>query len=500
MTNVTAMGDCVCRNTTLLSDLSICTQNSCPFEDQIRTSALMHLTTTTFSHGNIVASDAENSLCAAYPKESRAWEVQITTIVTLVLCVPIVVARCVARLNFTKRLWIDDWTALVGMVLLAGLAAIDYISSQMGFGLHYWNVGATDGVVLLQLFYVAQLLYIMIQVTSKVSIACLFIREFPTRWIRLTLKIFIAFMVCHGIVSIMVIIFQCWPIYSVWDKTASGKCVDITMVGFVGAGISLAEDILLVLLPIVELRKLQITSRQRIALSLIFAIACFAMVAGMIRLDFLIVSANTFDSSWDNVDVVIWSSTELLTIVFLGSLPPLRPWINQIVPRISVSWTKPPHDKSNSSGPSTAQTADKEIESKHNRAGSVAVSDPEPPRYSNHTKSSSFAVSAISSIRSSFNPWWHIQNAPLHVPRSKFQDSAVALTDSVTKRWSQQPDSPTDPHILHKCMSIYLTEENPRDLESNISRSTWSTRDTWTLGAVDRLSSKFTERESGQQL
>jgi hypothetical protein len=90
---------------------------------------------------------------------------------------------------------------------------------------------------------------------------------------RLTLQIFIAFMVGHGLVFMLVIVFQCWPIYSIWDKTVSGHCVDVNAVGYVGAGISIAEDVLLIILPFTELRKLQVTTRQRVVLVAMFSIA-----------------------------------------------------------------------------------------------------------------------------------------------------------------------------------------------------------------------------------
>lgn len=163
--------------------------------------------------------------------------------------------------------------------------------------MHYYNVEVSDGTLLLQLFYAAQLLYILIQIALKVSIACLFMRVFPDRRIRLALKIFIGFMVIHGLAFMLVMVFQCWPIYSIWDRTVAGKCVDITAVGLVGAGISIVEDIFLMVLPISELRKLQITLRQRIVLIFLFSIASFAAVTSMIRLKYLVMFANTFDST-----------------------------------------------------------------------------------------------------------------------------------------------------------------------------------------------------------
>ncbi|KAI1842862.1 hypothetical protein JX266_010880 [Neoarthrinium moseri] len=410
LTDITLLSDCVCRNTTLLSGVSVCTQTSCPFSDQI------------------LASQAANNLCEAYPKESRTRDVQIASIVTLALALPTVLARCAARLQFTKKLWLDDWTALLGMLLLTALAVIEYISSRMGFGLHYWNIRVGDGEELLRLFYVAQLLYISIQVSAKVSIACLFMRLFPARWMQLTVKIFMAFMIGHGLIFMAVIIFQCWPIYSIWDKTVTGHCVNVTVVGFVGAVISIVEDIVLILLPIAELRKLQITTRQRMVVFFLFAIASFAAVTSMIRLKYLVMFANTFDATWDNVDVIVWSLIELLTAVFLGSLPPLRPWVNKIIPKVTGSWSRTRSSKSGSRFPPSGNGAsiDQDFKSSHIRSGTTTtITSPTSTstHFSDHkTPSSSYALSALSSLRPA-DRWKALPETPLAMPASVFRKS-----------------------------------------------------------------------------
>ncbi|ETS77403.1 hypothetical protein PFICI_11277 [Pestalotiopsis fici W106-1] len=474
MTDVASLSDCICLDTKLLSGLSECIQTSCVYSDQL------------------IASSAADSLCTAYPKESRVRDVQIAAIVTMALAIPIVLARCAARLQITKKLWLDDWTALLGLVLLTALAAMEYISSRMGFGKHYWNISASNGPVLLQLFYAAQILYITVQLSAKVSIALLFFRLFPARWMRLTLKIFTAFMIGHGLIFVMVVIFQCWPIYSIWDKTVSGKCVDITAVGYVGAALSIVEDIFLVLLPITELRKLQVSQRQRVLLSLMFAIGSFAAVTSMIRLKYMVMFAYTFDATWDNVDVIIWSLIELFTAVFLGSLPPLRPWLIRLVPKVYVTWTKTRTNKSTSGFPQSGHnaTTDKDAESK----STAAIYD-EPsaaPVYGDRkTSSSSYAMSTISSMRSA--DWNITPESPPLLPTSKFQNPTVAIPQSVRTHWSGQPGNPTNPNVLTRSTSHHLNRVASQDLESNHSRDTWSNLggEGWTQSAADRLSSKF---------
>lgn len=82
-------------------------------------------------------------------------------------------------------------------MLLITVSIIILEMSLRGFGLHYWNVPATNAVKLLKLFYVCQMLYVAVQVFSKVAILSLYSRLFPDsiRWFRWSVRGMVAFMV-----------------------------------------------------------------------------------------------------------------------------------------------------------------------------------------------------------------------------------------------------------------------------------------------------------------
>lgn len=77
----------------------------------------------------------------------------------------------------------------------------------------------------------------------------------------------IAFMYVHGLVFFLLIVFQCWPIRSLWDKTITGaKCLPVSVaIGFTGAALSIVEDIIILLLPLPVVWKLQMSTRKKIA-------------------------------------------------------------------------------------------------------------------------------------------------------------------------------------------------------------------------------------------
>lgn len=143
--------------------------------------------------------------------------------------------------------------------------------SLKGFGLHYWNVTARNGVELLQLYYVCQMLYVWIQVFSKIAILSLYQRMLPGSLQR-RIRGMIFFMYTHGLVFLMLVILQCQPIRSIWDKTINGTCLLINyVIGFTGAALSIAEDFIILLLPLHELWKLQMDDRKKLYIILLLS-------------------------------------------------------------------------------------------------------------------------------------------------------------------------------------------------------------------------------------
>ncbi|KAM0285966.1 hypothetical protein ACHAQH_001154 [Verticillium albo-atrum] len=210
------------------------------------------------------------------------------------------------------------------------MTSVKIAGANLGFGLHFWNVDPTKAPTILQLFWTAQMFYILTQVTAKVSILILFWRIFTTRWFRITVWCGATFLVTHGLLFLLLIVFQCLPVRAIWDKSLDAKCLNVTAIGWAGAIFSILEDIAILLLPITEVLKLQLTLKKKIAVCILFGIGSFACVTSMIRLKYMISFANSVDSTWDNVDIVIWSILEVTCAIICGSLPTLRPLLQKV--------------------------------------------------------------------------------------------------------------------------------------------------------------------------
>jgi hypothetical protein len=81
------------------------------------------------------------------------------------------------------------------------------------------------------------------------------------------------FCATSGFAFLIVTIFQCHPVSYVWNKDLhNGKCVNFNSATWANAGINIFQDILIVGLPISEVRGLKLGQRQKIGLYAMFGL------------------------------------------------------------------------------------------------------------------------------------------------------------------------------------------------------------------------------------
>ncbi|KAH8654643.1 hypothetical protein BGZ60DRAFT_418938 [Tricladium varicosporioides] len=310
--NLSDVASCLCPDSSLQAKLSTCIQKTCSFQDQL------------------IAAEVGQQLCAAYPKESRSATVRTLSIVLFCITFVFLVLRALSRWIVFGQLWVDDWVSVFTTVFLIAGAVLQLIACEKGFGRHYWNINPKEGPTLAKIFYALQVVYATIQVSTKLTILLLYVRIFPMERFQRICKIFIVFLVAGGVAFTLVVLFQCWPVSSLWDRTTPGQCVNITAVGYAGAGISIFEDLVIFALPLPVLNTLTIDRRKKINIMLLFSIASFACVTSMVRLKYLITLRNSYDGTWDNVTILIWSMIEVDTTLICGCLLSLRPLFKKI--------------------------------------------------------------------------------------------------------------------------------------------------------------------------
>ncbi|KAK2059767.1 integral membrane protein [Colletotrichum caudatum] len=304
--SVTDAANCVCTNNTLQAQMSRCIQTSCVYADRM------------------AIARGSRGLCRGYPIEDRRHLIRTSSIALPIVTFVIFLMRCLSRFMVAKKLWWDDWTALMAMV------ANPLAAYRLGFGLHYWDIDPDNGKTILQLFYASQMTYIMILLSAKASICAFYYRIFCYQWFRLAIRIFAVLMVIHGTLFLFLVMFQCVPISAVWDRSIDGRCLNLTAISFSGASTAILEDVLLMIFPIPALIKLSMGPKKKIGLMLLFGFGSFAIIASIIRLKYLVLFSHSYDPTWDYFNSSVWSAIEVNSAMICGSLPAIYPLIKKI--------------------------------------------------------------------------------------------------------------------------------------------------------------------------
>ncbi|KAL9604220.1 MAG: hypothetical protein Q9219_000618 [cf. Caloplaca sp. 3 TL-2023] len=140
-------------------------------------------------------------------------------------------------------------------------------------------------------------------------------------------------LIIFSFVAAVLLFAQCDPPNAAWHPTEEFTCWNPNIVAdyslFVG-GYSAFSDLLLALYPSFIVYKLQMSTRRKVALSLIMGLGVFACVCAIVRTTKL-ASIKTFDDyTWTAGANIIWTAAEMNVIIICACAPALLPLVQQL--------------------------------------------------------------------------------------------------------------------------------------------------------------------------
>ncbi|KAL9638225.1 MAG: hypothetical protein Q9164_001702 [Protoblastenia rupestris] len=221
----------------------------------------------------------------------------------------------------------------VVMVIVSGLFVVVRIAIRLSRRM----MGMDDYMIILW-FYGAQITYKLAVAFYKESMLFLYLRIFPSKQFRLACFFLIGLVTSSGIAFVLVTIWQCNPIAAFWDKDLlaqpGARCFSSEAFWFSYSVINIILDVLILLLPIHEVLKLQLPSREKIALCAVFSLGIFVCATTIIRTTTLAESAKSKDPTWGVIPATVWSVVEANTGTICACLPMLRQPLSRLFPRL----------------------------------------------------------------------------------------------------------------------------------------------------------------------
>ncbi|KAI1126227.1 hypothetical protein F5Y10DRAFT_267360 [Nemania abortiva] len=207
--------------------------------------------------------------------ESRAWQLYTTITVLTVFVVGITLLRIYTRLRFTGSFGIDDFLWKPGGGIL---------------GIHLWDVPLDSYVKNQKASLINSIILSITNTTIKVAFLVFYFRLFkPITYVRYMVWIGITVLVTFCVVLVTIDAIACSPLpneHGSWTAPSFiARCDDLAANLFLTAAyVNVISDIYILFIPIRQVRRLNLSKKQKIGLTFVFLTGLLATVAGLINL------------------------------------------------------------------------------------------------------------------------------------------------------------------------------------------------------------------------
>ncbi|TLS22379.1 uncharacterized protein PpBr36_10089 [Pyricularia pennisetigena] len=330
---------CLCKDRKMLSSVGSCMLTACKPMDSLKTQRTFH------------------ELCELPPRDRRK-QFKATSWALLGICIAAVLVRLMHKFAHGISGWrigpdgqpvgaappgLDDLTFALSVAtsIAFWVICIYGIGPASGnpIGTDLWTLSHDEVTDFIVMMLILEVLYITNIFLLKTSFFLFYLRIFCRRGAGGGTvlgvdfgRVVLATMFVNGVVWIvtsMLVIFRCSPIqyqWIGWDRMQQGHCImDTHALVWAHAIVGLLIDLWMIYLPISQIWGIQMNLGKKLAVSSMFGVGAFATVVSILRLRLVFrASSDKRNSTWDDFDLVLWSSLELGAGTFCACMPSLR--------------------------------------------------------------------------------------------------------------------------------------------------------------------------------
>ncbi|KAH8688524.1 hypothetical protein BGZ61DRAFT_391910 [Ilyonectria robusta] len=266
--------------------------------------------------------------------------VYVAAIVTWTAALVALVLRVIARRITKQRWWVDDYFCVCAFIFASSYNILMIIWAAR------WNLGQTfhpsitedQRVEILEhgrrLMLCCEYFYAFSIASTKFTILTLYWRLFKLSWIRIPIQIMFVISAMWIILRTFMVSFQCIPTRYFWDKSINGHCAINESKFFFGTILAhCVMDIIILALPIIEICKLHLRPRQKLAVIGLFLVGFIVCLASIITIvESIRFNPQTTELPRDVALGFIWRNVEINVAIVSACFPLLRPIFRRIFP------------------------------------------------------------------------------------------------------------------------------------------------------------------------
>ncbi|KAF2820061.1 hypothetical protein CC86DRAFT_124771 [Ophiobolus disseminans] len=265
---------------------------------------------------------------------SRQPELYAAALVPYAAASIALVLRMVAR-RTTKMAFVwEDYLAVVAHMVGSGFTILSICKMRWGLGQHLADIDMDIDQLKRHYFFelwIDMWFYTFSVGLSKFVILGLYWRLFSRSIIRQPIRILFVGSALWLVGRVALILLQCQPIQSFWDKSVQGTCPLTPMMSLFALSIPhIVLEIAILLCPLIEIWRLHLSTAKKIAVAAMFAsgiLVCASAIGTIVHTVILDRKDENLDPdlTWDGLDDQIWAVCDVNLASFATSLPLLRP-------------------------------------------------------------------------------------------------------------------------------------------------------------------------------
>ncbi|CAJ2508865.1 Uu.00g138910.m01.CDS01 [Anthostomella pinea] len=264
-------------------------------------------------------------------RQGSVWAVALSFIVFTMF---VMAVRIHVRLAVIKSVGVDDVFMIIGTVFAFGLSAASMISAW-----YEDQLILEEMTPMLQAVYSTRLLYVVSVMFVKLSLLVFYLRLDRRPCMRYTVYFLMFVVVGFSIASFFILTFTCYPPEMFWDMTGTvkGSCINAkSQQAFYDANgvLNIIIDLAIYVTPMPMFWNIQISLRQKLALTAIFGLGIVAVAAGCVRFAYVRLLSNTTDMYFYLADSLSWCEIEIYVAIFCGSASTFKILLRNYLPSI----------------------------------------------------------------------------------------------------------------------------------------------------------------------
>ncbi|KAF7717524.1 Uncharacterized protein PECH_005452 [Penicillium ucsense] len=252
----------------------------------------------------------------------------------------ILLLRLYARTFLVKRLGLDDWLAVLTMIIYIPFVVLCIILIKLGSGRHIEYIQYVLPLSTVRqtevLDFVAHIFYTTALFLCRLSGLAFYFRISAQ---KSKLRLAIIFVAClmfgAYLPQLFLLIFHCLPVTGLWPyewqtEPVSYQCITWGLVYSVNSGVSLACDVMMFIIPGILIHRLHISSRQKVQLSIVMFPGVLVIVISAIRVWLVVEGQWATDGSWAYNPMLCVENAEISGTLIALSVPALKPLFGNI--------------------------------------------------------------------------------------------------------------------------------------------------------------------------